>query len=50
MEVLENEDSYCIGHHTGEQRSQSTVKNKAGIEKLGIGTRSDSNGNDPGTN
>ena len=49
MKLHKKEDSYRTGRYTGEQELRCPVGNQAEIEKLAIGTRTDSNGNDQGT-
>ena len=48
LELLEKEELYHIGRREGKQGLQSSVGNQAGIKKLAIGTKTDTNGNDPG--
>ena len=50
MEVQKKEGSYCISRCADEQGSRSPVGNQAGIKKLVIETKTDSNGNNSGTN
>ena len=42
----EDENSYCIGHHVGKQGPRHPAGDQAGVEKLAIGTETDSHGND----
>ena len=47
MEEDQKKDLCHIGHCVGKLQPKSPVGNKGGVKKLAIGTRTDSNGNNP---